>query len=367
MGCSHEVSAGRRSIINLRHIFRVTKGPSGLDFAVLAVGLAAAMVIIATLTDAVPALSRADMTETASAATVAPDAPIVSDAADGDEYASFTPRLLHHSRPPKAHIAPPQPAPPEPLSPQPASPLDMSSPAWLRYAAVMPATMGRPVIAIILDDMGVDRPRSSRAAMLSAPVTLSYLPYARKLAEQTKGARLRGHELMLHLPMEPINRRENPGPHALLKALPGAELVKRLEWALSRFTGYVGVNNHMGSRLTRDPRAMAVVMGRLKAHGLLFVDSRTLIRSVATIAARDAQVPNAERNIFLDHVDSLDAIRGQLETVERVARRQGFAIAIGHPRDATLAALETWMAAARARGFVFVPVSAIVRGIYSLG
>ena len=61
----------------------------------------------------------------------------------------------------------------------------MSSPAWLRYAAAMPATMGRPVIAIILDDMGVDRPRSSRAAMLSAPVTLSYLPYARKLAEQT--------------------------------------------------------------------------------------------------------------------------------------------------------------------------------------
>ncbi len=337
------------------------------------------MVIIATLTDAVPALSRADpgeidhgeMTETASAV---PDAPVVPDAPETGGYASFTARLQHQSGPlefsreagRKAHIAPPQPSSPDMASPDRASP-DRASPAWLRYAAVMPATMGRPVIAIILDDLGLDRPRSERAVMLSAPVTLSYLPYARHLAEQTEGARLRGHELMVHLPMEPIDGRENPGPHALLKALPEGELVKRLEWALSRFTGYVGVNNHMGSRLTRDSRAMAVVMGRLKAHGLLFVDSRTSIRSVAIIAARDAQVPNAERNIFLDHVDRLDAIQDQLEIVEQVARRQGFAIAIGHPRDATLAALESWMATARARGFVFVPVSAIVRGIYSLG
>jgi len=332
------------------------------------------MVIIVTLTDAVPALSRVDHGEMTETASVVPDVPAVPDAADGDEYASFTPRLQHQSGPleisreisRKPQIAPPHPSSPAMASPATESP-DRASPAWLRYAAAMPATMGRPVIAIILDDMGLDRPRSKRAVMLSAPVTLSYLPYARHLAEQTAGAHSRGHELMVHLPMEPIDRRENPGPHALLKALPEAELVKRLEWALSRFTGYVGVNNHMGSRLTRDPRAMAVVMGRLKAHGLLFVDSRTSIRSVAAVAARDAQVPNAERNIFLDHVDRLDAIQGQLETVERVARRQGFAIAIGHPRDATLTALESWMAGARARGFVFVPVSAIVRGIYSLG
>ena len=160
---------------------------------------------------------------------------------------------------------------------------------------------------------------------------------------------------------------ENPGPHALLKGLPEGELVRRLECALGRFTGYVGVNNHMGSGLTRDSRAMALVMARLKAHGQLFVDTRTSIRSVAGAAAHEADVPNADRNIFLDHVDGLEAIRRQLVLVERVARRQGFAIAIGHPRDATLDALAAWIADAAARGFVFVPISAIVRGVYSLG
>jgi hypothetical protein len=223
------------------------------------------------------------------------------------------------------------------------------------------------VIAIILDDMGLDRKRSERATKLSGPLTLSYLPYARNLAVQTSEARLHGHELVVHLPMEPLARGEDPGPHALLKRLPDSELVRRLEWALGRFTGYVGVNNHMGSRLTRDPRAMALVMSRLKAHGLLFVDSRTSIRSVAGAAAREADVPNADRNIFLDHVDGLEAIRGQLEIVERVARRQGLAVAIGHPRDATMEALAGWMEDAAARGFVFVPISAIVRGVHTLG
>ena len=112
---------------------------------------------------------------------------------------------------------------------------------------------------------------------------------------------------------------------------------------------------------------MALVMAWLKAHGLLFVDSRTSIRSVAGAAAHEADVPNVDRNIFLDHVDGLEAIRRQLVLVERVARRQGFAVAIGHPRDATLDALAAWIADAAARGFVFVPISAIVRGVYSLG
>lgn len=334
--------------MNLARIFRGVRGPSGLDVAVLAVGLAAAAVIIATLTDVAPVMSRV--------APPAPMAEVVPDPAAGEGFASFASRLLPQSAPRETSIAPPEPRP-----------SDAASPAWLRFAAATPATRGRPVIAIILDDMGLDRRRSERAVMLPAPLTLSYLAYARNLAEQTSAARRRGHELMVHLPMEPLAKGEDPGPRALLTGLPAEELVKRLEWALNRFTGYVGANNHMGSRLTRDADAMALVMARLKARGLLFVDSRTSIRSVAGMAARAAEVPNTERDIFLDHVDGLEAIQRQLEILERVARRQGFAVAIGHPREATLEALESWMEGAKARGFVFVPISAIVRGVYSLG
>jgi len=159
--------------------------------------------------------------------------------------------------------------------------------------------------------------------------------------------------------MEPLAHDNNPGPRALLIGLPEPEFVRRLEWALSRFNGYVGVNNHMGSRLTRDSHAMALVMARLKSRGLLFVDSLTSNQSVAGIAARGAHVPNTKRHIFLDHIDSLKAIRQQLKIVEQLARRQGYAVAIGHPRDATIEALQSWMAGAEERGFVFVPISAI--------
>jgi uncharacterized protein len=349
------MSARRRSILSLRHIFRHGRGPSGLDFAALAIGLAAATVIVVSLIDVTPARLVMPPAISIAPSLAPPPAPIAQIVLDSAP-ATFAPRLLPQSAPQEIDVAPPEPALPK-----------TPGPAWLRFAAAAPASAGQPVIAIILDDMGLDRKRSERAVLLDAPLTLSYLPYARKLAGQTAAARLRGHELMVHLPMEPLAKGENPGPRALLTGLSDDELVRRLEWALNRFTGFVGVNNHMGSRLTRNSSVMALVMGRLKARGLLFVDSRTSIRSVATAAARLAQVPHAERHIFLDHVDSLDAIQTQLETLERVARRQGYAVAIGHPRDATVQALDPWMAGARARGFVFVPISAIVRGAYSLG
>lgn len=349
------MSARRRSILSLRHIFRNSRGPSGLDFAALAIGLAAATVIVVSLIDLTPATPARSVMSRAAAAPALSPTPIIKFVPDSG-YVSYTPRLLPQSAPQEIGVKPPK-------TPLPTPP----SLAWLRYAAAAPASGGQPVIAIILDDMGLDRKRSERAVMLSAPLTLSYLPYARNLPGQTADARRRGHELMVHLPMEPLAKDENPGPRALLTGLDDDELVRRLEWALSRFTGYVGVNNHMGSRLTRDSSAMALVMSRLKTHGLLFVDSLTSIRSVATDAARLARVPHAKRHIFLDHVDRLDAVQGQLKILERVARRQGFAVAIGHPRDATVQALEAWMTGARARGFVFVPISAIVRGAYSLG
>jgi len=267
--------------------------------------LAAATVIVVSLIDITPSTPRTALP----ALSPAPIAKIVPGAGE----VSVTPRLLPQSAPQEIHMTPPERSLPK-----------ASPPAWLRHAAIAPASGGQPVIAIILDDMGVDRKRSERAAMLSAPLTLSYLPYARNLPGQTADARLRGHELMVHLPMEPLAKGENSGLRALLTGLGDDELVRRLEWALSRFAGYVGVNNHMGSRLTWYSSTMALAMSRLKAHGLLFVDSLTSIRSVATDAARLAQVPHVERHIFLDHVDSLNAVWGQLETLERIAWRQGW-------------------------------------------
>ena len=231
---------------------------------------------------------------------------------------------------------------------------------WRRFAALAPETGGRPMIALVIDDMGVDRKRSARVIGFKGPLTLSFLAYADDLDTQTAAAAAAGHELLVHVSMEPDSATLDPGPHVLMSGLEPGELRRRLRWGLSRFEAYVGINNHMGSRFTADAAGMTVVMEELKSRGLLFLDSRTTDRTVAAALARRAGVPFVERNIFLDHVDDVATVRGRLAELERLARRTGFAVAIGHPREATLTALSAWLEEVEGRGFVLVPLTAVV-------
>lgn len=233
-------------------------------------------------------------------------------------------------------------------------------PAWQRFAVPV-ARDGRPKIVVVIDDLGLDRKRSRATVALPGPLTMSYMAYAEDLKSQTAAARRAGHELMLHVPMEPSSSKINPGPNVLLSGMPAAELRKNVEWNLDQVSGYVGINNHMGSRFTADSDGMKVVVQALKERGLLFLDSLTSGRSVAHDEARAAGIPFAIRNIFLDHEDDLDAINRQLERTEEVARRTGLAIAIGHPRDKTLTALRAWLPELNALGFQLVPISAVAR------
>lgn len=245
--------------------------------------------------------------------------------------------------------------------PAPSEPPSSVQPAWEKFASLADNPEDRPMIAVIIDDMGLDRRRSARAIRLPAGVTLAFLPYAHDLARQLGEARRRGHELMVHLPMEPGRRSADPGPDVLRVGETAVNLRRRIDRALGKFTGAVGLNNHMGSRFTEDRAAMRVVLEVLRARGLLFVDSRTTARTVAPGIARELGVPFAARDVFLDDDPSPASVAAEMRRVEGIARRKGSAIAIGHPRDATLDALEGWLLGLRMRGFVLVPVSAVVR------
>ena len=235
------------------------------------------------------------------------------------------------------------------------------TPAWRRFAVAPPALSGgKPAIAIVMDDLGVDKARTRRAIALPGPLTTAWLPYATNLGPQVDAARRAGHELMVHMPMEPLTRNSDPGPNALLVGLPRGELERRLHWNLSRFDGFVGVNNHMGSRFTSHHGGMAVVARELKRRGLLFLDSRTVETSVALEVATAEGVPSTTRDVFTDHSQKPEMIAQQLRMVERIARRTGHAIAIAHPHDATLKALRRWLPSLAKRGFALVPLSAIV-------
>ncbi len=217
----------------------------------------------------------------------------------------------------------------------------------------------RPKIVIIIDDMGVDRQASENALKLPGPVTFSFLPYARDVARLASAAHDAGGEIMLHLPMEPEGA-EDPGPHALRENMTGAQFMQALEWNLTRFDGYVGVNNHMGSKLTADMAAMKTLLGYLDHKGVFFLDSVTTSETAARRAAGELGLDVYARDVFLDpEAGSVETVKTQLALAERIARETGYVIAIGHPRPETLSVLGPWMTSAPARGFDLVYASGL--------
>src|SRR5256885_2682860 len=234
-------------------------------------------------------------------------------------------------------------------------------PAWIRNAVPAPARDTRPRISVVIDDVGIDRQRTARAIALPAPLTLSFLPYAMDLPRQTEAAHKAGHELLVHVPMEPLRKSVDAGPSPLDIGMGNDEVLQRLRWDLARFDGYVGINNHMGSRFTSDAGALEPVMQELRRRGLLFIDSRTVAHSAGSEVAGKYGGPHAGRDVFLDDDISTPAIAARLAELERIARHNGSAIAIGHPHDQTLDALKAWLRDVPSKGFVLVPVSAIVK------
>lgn len=253
------------------------------------------------------------------------------------------------------------PAPAPAQLPQALADVPEGAPAWLRNAVPAPPIQGRPMIAVVIDDMGIDRRRTRQIIDLPGPLTASFLTYAPDLKAQAKAARAAGKELMLHMPMEPDNADLDAGPGVLETAMDAGTIGKRFLAGLDSFSGYVGVNNHMGSRFTSDADAMRPVVQTLGQRGLFWLDSRTTNKPAGPALAKSLGVPFAERNIFLDHFNNVEGVRGQLARLEEAARTHGYAVGIGHPKDHTIQALGDWLPTLEAKGLVLVPMSAVVR------
>ena len=244
-----------------------------------------------------------------------------------------------------------------------ANPLDQK--LWIKNAVAVPnLPANKPMIAIVIDDMGLDRKRSPRAIALPGPITLAFLTYAQDLQEQTTKARQAGHELMVHVPMEPQSSTIDPGPNVLKVEDRREQVLEKLDWGLSKFNGYVGINNHMGSKFTKHQRGMSIVLNEVKKRGLLFLDSLTASGSTGSRLAAKLEVPFGTRNVFLDHINNEHEVRMRLTQTERLARKNGAAIAIGHPHDNTLKVLEEWLPTLEDRGFILVPVSTIIKSLW---
>ena len=266
--------------------------------------------------------------------------------------------------PPSPSLSPPAPSPSSPSSsPSPRTEAEPSgeTPAWLRNAVPFALPASLPMVALVFDDLGMDRRRTERVIAFPGPLTLSFLPYAGDLPRQTRAAHAAGHELMVHMPMEPLASGLDPGPGVLLTGLSVEENLRRLDHGLAAFEGYVGLNNHMGSRFTGDRAALAPVLAELHRRGLLFLDSVTIPATVGSGLASAIGMPHTQRNVFLDNEMTPAAVHAALMRLEALARQTGTAVAIGHPHDVTLDAVGPWLSGLAAKGLVLAPISAVVR------
>lgn len=241
----------------------------------------------------------------------------------------------------------------------------MDRDAGLAMPRVVPASATgrgvRPRLAIVIDDLGRSEEALNRVRALPAPLTLAFLPYEEEdvLAAQLDSLRGTGHEIIAHVPMQPEGA-SGIGPLGLRLTDNRPALRDKLQRVLEKVPGAVGINNHMGSRLTASWPHMTLVMEILQERGLYFLDSRTTVNTVALQSARRAQVPSMERDVFLDNDQAYEAIRGQLEKAAALAKEKGHAVAIGHPHKLTLAVLREWLPKLDARGIVLAPVSDLV-------
>jgi hypothetical protein len=219
-----------------------------------------------------------------------------------------------------------------------------------------------PRVAIVIDDLGWDLRAARLLLDINAPLNFAILPNTPHRDVIAQEARQRGREILLHLPMEPYHYPHvNPGQPVLLSTMNTHELTAQLENALATLPGVIGVNNHMGSRLTEDHEAMRVVMQLMKHRNLFFLDSRTSQKSLAYQVARELGVRTAQRQVFLDNQTDTYKIAQQLHRLAALARESGSAIGIGHPYPETIQSLRNTLPEIRQTGVEIVPISRLVQ------
>lgn len=229
--------------------------------------------------------------------------------------------------------------------------------------APTPAT-DKARLVLVIDDVGLDVDAAQRVLALPVPVTVAILPYAEAATPLAALARQAGHDVLLHMPMEPIGLAD-PGPNALRIGLSDVDLQARMRWAMAQVPGAIGLNNHMGSRFTADPRALRVALSAISYENPVFLDSLTTANSRGGAVAAGLGLRTLARDIFLDHDLNHAAIQARLEEAAQRARDNGYAVMIGHPHDLTLDVLEAWLASDAVSDLEFVTTGALADRLFA--
>jgi|GEM_PF-784659 len=230
------------------------------------------------------------------------------------------------------------------------------------YAGRAAPPSGKPKIAIVMLGFGASADATTSAlAALPPAVTVGFAPRSNDMQNLVNEARSRGHEVLLQLPMEPADYPDSdPGPHTLRAGQGASANLQHLAWALTRFTGYVGVANDSGARFLSNSEALEPVMTYLTRRGLMFYDGGSTPKSASPDLARQAGTAFARGSLAIDQVQDSAAIDRALSDLEAKARAQGSAAGTAFLYPVSVDRVVQWSRSLASRGFVLVPASAIV-------
>ncbi len=218
-------------------------------------------------------------------------------------------------------------------------------------------------VVIIIGGVGISQTSTQQALKKLHPnVTLAFAPYGNSLKRWMEDARRKGHELLLQLPMEPIDYpQNNPGPHTLKADANLQENIANLHWAMSRITNYVGVMNYLGNKLLAQPASLSPIFSEISERGLLFVEDGTVKNSLAQGVAIKELVPYTKGHVLLDNVRSRSAIAEKLVKLAEQAKRTGVAIGVGNAFPDTIDLVAQFAEQAKKNGIEITPVSSVVK------
>jgi polysaccharide deacetylase 2 family uncharacterized protein YibQ len=216
-----------------------------------------------------------------------------------------------------------------------------------------------PTIAIVINGLGIGAAKTSDAIIkLPGAVTLAFTPYGADPAKLVERARTQGHEVFLQVPMEPFDYPDNdPGPQTLLTSLTPEQNMDRLYWHLSRFQGYAGLTNFMGSRFVATDAAMQAVVKEAGKRGLAWFDDGSATRSVAGHIADSNAVAFSQADLTIDIVPTASDIDRALAQLETTARQRGVAVGVASALPISIDRIASWIKTLDSRGIVLVPLT----------
>jgi len=217
-------------------------------------------------------------------------------------------------------------------------------------------------IAIIIDDWGQTMANCKYLKEIPEPLAVSILPGLRHTKDIADCAHVNHKLTMLHLPLEALHNYDFYPPDYIIKtAMKPALVSKIVDEDLAQLPSIEGVNNHMGSKATEDKSLMKIIFKKIKKKGLFFVDSMTAHNTVCAALADEMGLAFGKRDVFLDNVNTREAITKQIMILAQKARRRGYAVAIGHDRHLTMQVLKEEISLLEHQGFEFVSIKELLR------